>query len=187
MKHTSEMLSETEPWYHSILLVTINDPESVSQSVGDLGFPQMPVWVLLVTLNVLGFVHVVAPNCLHRIWSVYFLCGSHGYVVYVLILFIGSMRSLLSRQFPNPSEEYVSFMKNLNTAFTIVFAIECVLKLIAYGLRVRAWCVFMLTRRPTALASFPLHCPQLSLPWCLRHIVINKWHYLITSYEPDGV
>ena len=79
------------------------------------------------------------------------------FVVYMFVdyMFAVSMRSLSARQFYGQTEDYVFYMKHLNTTFTIVFTIECVLKLMAYGVRVRACSVCVLTQRLTARASLP--------------------------------
>ena len=148
------------------------------------GFPGDLI-ILSVTLDVFDIVHLVAPNR-YTIWSVDMCtsCRVHGcmscHVMYVLMLFTGSMRSLSAQQFYDEPQEYIDFMKNLNTAFTLVFTIECVLKLIAYGLRVRAWYVLMLidTLSDSTL-SFLLCCHQLSFRWWQQLLILCQ------TYKPD--
>ena len=118
------------------------------------------------------FTAVCVHGCLCSRLSVFTAVCVHGClcsrlsVVYVLMLFTGSMRSLSAQQFYDEPDEYVAFMRHLNAAFTLVFTIECVLKLIAYGLRVRAWYVLMLIDTLSdSTPSFLLRCHQLFLRW----------------------
>ncbi|KAK2174860.1 hypothetical protein NP493_771g00002 [Ridgeia piscesae] len=98
----------------------------------------------------------------YRVWR---LVVSTVFDYFIMVMIALNTITLMMKFYDEP-DEYVAFMRHLNAAFTLVFTIECVLKLIAYGLRVRAWYVLMLIDTLSdSTPSFLLRCHQLSLRW----------------------
>ena len=68
-------------------------------------------------------------------------------------------------QFDDQPQSYECVLRYLNTAFTILFTIECILKLMAFGIRVRS----MACRRLASLS--PLALPSPALVPCAAYLL----------------